>query len=102
MIRFIARILIVTTFFIGLGAFADTALRNLAPDYQRLTIDKRPDCQRTRLKLIKVDEVTPAPSQIQFRMILPNLDQTTEAETIFAEPIARKKVVIVRRLPTVQ
>jgi hypothetical protein len=102
MIRFISRIVLVTTFFIGLGAVADTALNFLSPGNHRLTIDKGSDCQRTRFKMIKVDNGNSAQRLIQFRMILPNLDQTDQVETIIAEPIARKKVVIVRRLPTIQ
>ncbi len=75
--RFICKILLISTFFIGLGAIADGVLKAVIPS-------KREFSEINQIRIIKV--VNSSNEQVQFRMILPNIDENLD------ETIAQKKV----------
>lgn len=68
--RFITKILLISTFFIGLGAIADGILKAL--NLNEL------ECKRQRIRIVKIENNST--ENVQFQMILPNFDKLEKIE----------------------
>ncbi len=93
MIRFLTRILLISTFFIGLGAIADGVLKVLKPVNNQFVFE--PQSEYHKVKIVKLERQSS--EQYQFRMLLPNIDEFPITEMTIDAPLAKKKVVIFRQ-----
>jgi hypothetical protein len=87
MIRFITKILLISTFFIGLGAIADGVLKTVNPTKNQFAFEQKSECNMQQIKVIQFSNTEKQP---QIQMMLPKIEELPKIET----PIAHKKVVI--------
>lgn len=92
MIRFITKILLVSVFFIGLGAIADGLLNSISSTKNDLVIEQRSVCPKSQIKVVKLEGSDQ--SQYKFRMMLPTIDELPDHEVTIEKPIVQKKIVI--------
>ena len=100
MIRFITKILLVSVFFIGLGAIADGILQTVTQTKNDFVFEQKSECNKSKLKVVKFE--SSEQGQYQFRMMLPNFDEPPNHEVTFEKPIAQKKVVILHQHESVE
>lgn len=100
MIRFITKILLVSVFFIGLGAIADGILQTVTQTKNEFVFEQKSDCNKSKIKVVKFE--SSEQGQYQFRMMLPNIDELPTHEGTFEKPIAQKKVVIFRQTQSLE
>ncbi len=107
MIRFICRILLISTFFIGLGAIVDKAKDDLFPAQNYLISNEQTECERVqpikiinipeqpKIKVIKMEKVSASSEKpIQFQMLLPNIDQLPQNDEQNEDSLAQRKIVV--------
>lgn len=87
MIRFITRILLISIFFIGLGAIAEGVLKAINPTKNQFVFEQKSECETNKIKVIRFSKVDAQP---QFQMMLPSLQELPKID----EPIAQKKVIV--------
>lgn len=95
MIRFINRILLISTFFIGLGAIADGIWKSVNPTRNQLVFEQKSECEMQRIKVIQFSNTGKQP---QIQMILPKIQELP----ITNEPIAQKKAIILRQTEMIE
>lgn len=95
MLHFLFRILLVSTFFIGLGAIADRVSKSLIPTKDECVTEQKAECEATKIRVIKIENASR--EQFQYRMILPNINEFSKNEVHFYKPINNKKILVFRQ-----
>lgn len=103
MIRFVTRVLLISTFFIGLGAITDTAFESLFSAKNELVSNDKIKCDLSKIKqinyvrknpqikVIKVENTSNlGEKQFQFQMILPQIEELQTNEILLDNDDDRK------------
>lgn len=107
MIRFFTRVLLISTFFIGLGAITDKAFESLFPTKNELVSNERINCdlpkikqinyvrKNPQIKTIKIENTSNlGEKQFQFQMILPHIEELQTDEILLDNVDDERKIYI--------